>query len=138
METTTIADAAAPELSYPERIIRMLTDARDLLKQDGVWIQGDFARTPDGRPARPDTPGAVQFCTVGALHRVSANGLGYWGSDPIETVAYEYLDEVMDGPSDQLLSYWNDHPRRKVGSVIRLYNRAIRKVKQDCQDGVIC
>ena len=119
-------------LTYPERIVKALTDARDLLAQPGVWIQGDYAHGRDGTAHLTVSAGAVRFCALGALSKVCHDDQ----SLPHHR-AYDYLAEALPEPLTHTgrIGYWNDRPGRKVKSVIALYDRAIALVRRDQLNG---
>lgn len=94
----------------------LLRAARAKIADPKHWTQGELARDSGGRPVGPRNPGAVCWCSMGALEAISfldAKG------------ALRFLREAV--PDDELIksaTYFNDE--RKHGDVMGLFDRAIQ------------
>ena len=54
-------------------IARELKHAKALIKKKEHWIQGTFARDPEGIKCNPRSADAFQFCAVGALQHAKVS-----------------------------------------------------------------
>jgi len=99
----------------------VLRAARALLTEKG-WTQGAQARDAEGHTVSPMSPDAARFCALGALRHAAGS---YHVGDPVR--ALKATADCDPG----LLSRWNDRPRRKVGSVLALFDRTIRRLERE-------
>lgn len=102
-------------------IARELKHAKALIKKKEHWIQGTFARNPEGSKCNPRSADAFQFCAVGALRHTKTSVI----SDSFLS-AGSYLRlaaAVMTGDDLAETSTVNDSSTHK--EVMELYDIAI-------------
>lgn len=90
-----------------------LRAARALISDPAKWIQGDSARDGGGYTVSPRSSGAVQFCAVGAMERVSFGEKSYG--------TLEHAAGLLGG----FTTDYNDDPTRTHDDVMWMFDLAI-------------
>jgi hypothetical protein len=118
-------------------VLRRLTAARDLLSSRDNWVQGTEAQDTEGNDISADQPGAVRFCAVGAIRRVTFADAKRRGESTFNDSYYNELERRVNAEvsrdssisSDDIIDV-NDRPgghsRRRV---VSLFNRAIKTLE---------
>ncbi len=87
------------------------------------WCQYNHALDAQGRPTRATSPGAVQFCALGALAAVRS---------PRFQTLLSMLCSVLNGQYHQwTVSTYNDHPSRTQEEVLALFDKAIALAEEE-------
>ena len=92
----------------------ILKAARKLIEKPENWTKGAFARSAKGSRVRPVYKGAVCFCSIGALQKVSVGG-NY--TDAINFLRREVPEDCMG------VMAFNDS--RTHSEVLDLFSKAI-------------
>ena len=103
-------------------VLTVLSDARALLAEPGVWTQTSFARDAQGQPCESSSPEACQFCALGAIERAEHTRYGFamhWSASREALVA-----ALPQGALDSVMVF-NDNPTRTVDEVLALFDRAV-------------
>ena len=100
---------------------RLLMDAKALIQAPENWIKGKFARSAKGRPVRLDSPKACRFCAYGAVMHAADR-------TTVETTLD--ADRLIGEQTKSGLIPFNDAPSTTHPMVMRLFNRAIRRAKE--------
>ena len=100
---------------------RLLMDAKALIAKPENWNQLGFARSAANRQVGIFSPQAHKFCVWGALIRVA-------GMDSVP----EFMDAevLLFNTCDDHLAAFNDAPSTTHPMIIRLFNQAIRRAKE--------
>lgn len=117
--------------------LQLLKRARRLLSKKERWTQNHYARNAKGASRSPRGNSATCFCTIGAL----AHELGVPGdrvsSHPAGRVALDVLQQEMPvtymserHTNTEHIIIFNDTSSRKHIDVLRLYDRAIKKLEK--------
>jgi hypothetical protein len=102
-----------------------LTAARALLADPKDWTAETSGRTADGKPDRSeDLSGAVCFCSLGALWRIS----GRCGLTPAEDILTGIVRTTT--PFDNIVSF-NDDPATTHADILRVFDAAIARATQE-------
>jgi hypothetical protein len=97
----------------------VLIAAKYLLENIG-WCQGDFSNYQDGKP--------VSFCMLGAINHVEVSDIELtWEAKAL--LSQTILKNISI--DSQMLSDWNDNSARKKKDVIKLFDKAIRKLDKE-------
>lgn len=108
-------------------VSQVLEEAADLLAKPGAWTQGESARDRRGRPAATLGEGAVCFCAIGAINRVTQNT--YWLKDTPQA----FFDDFVEAPERGDLckaAAWNDAPGRTQPEVVAKLREAAALAKE--------
>ena len=100
-------------------VCRLLMDAKALIAKPENWNQNGFARSATNRQVDVFSPQAHKFCAWGAL---------IWAAGKDE--APEFVDAEMLLFNDLDLVTFNDAPTTTHPMIMRLFNRAIRRAKE--------
>lgn len=117
--------SALPFQSTPDRVIRVLQDARRLLASPERWCRGRLAQGCDGRHRKVVAPDVHSFCLEGAILCAASE-------DPAaEKDAQRVLREVIGIPRGccRALFDWNDALTRKHAEVIQALDDAIENAE---------
>jgi hypothetical protein len=96
----------------------VLIAAKYLLENIG-WCQGDFSNYQDGKP--------VSFCMLGAINHVEVSDFELiWEAKSL--LSQTILKNISE---PGIISDWNDKPARKKKDVIKLFDKAIRKLDKE-------
>lgn len=132
METTVLDTRNVCEQSQqdPVQQIRKLKLMKSLLKVEGAWTKGAYARDSGGSQADSDDVGACSFCVYGADHKV--------GHDipQLRNVRVLYLlnqyaranGAAMKLKYDDIMTM-NDHPATKKEDILRAIDWAIEQLE---------
>ena len=100
---------------------RLLMDAKALIAKPENWCKGTFAKSAKGRPVPIDSAKACRFCAYGAV--LHAEGKTYAGPP-------RQADMLLDTLTLGGLVHFNDAPTTTHPMVMRLFNKAIRRAKE--------
>ena len=100
---------------------RLLMDAKALINKPEHWIKGKYARSAKGREVDLGSPKARRFCASGAMLRAASTR-----DDSI----YRRANRILKGPTRSGLVAFNDAPSTTHAMVMRLFNAAIRRAKE--------
>jgi len=108
--------------NQPKSPREILLEAAELLEKPGAWTQKSAARDKQGRHVLFDEVGAVSFCMIGAISRISNNEY------PAYQDAKLALSRVVGRPG---IVTFNDAPGRTQSEVVT----ALRKAAESCGGG---
>lgn len=97
------------------KLIDALKETRRLIETVG-WTKGCAARDSSGNKVAPINKDAVCFCLHGAIERAVHHQ--YDDAQKVNRL----LRKLLGG---QLVSVWNDQPKRNLGEVLELLDSAI-------------
>ncbi len=100
---------------------RLLMDAKALIQNPENWVQGEFARSARGLKLDWWHVGACWFCAYGA---VLCAGQKLDVGVPIR------VSRLLDALAERELIQFNDAPTTTHPMVMRLFNKAIRRAKE--------
>lgn len=89
---------------------------QELFSDESRWSQGFFAETADGKHVNPENPLAVKFCLVGGYQKV-------YDENRWDEILFRLKNELKL-TSNESLSSWNDHPKRKIRDIVDLVKKA--------------
>ena len=101
---------------------RLLMDAQKLIRKPENWTKGTFARSASNRQVLPTSPRAQKFCSWGAIVRAAGDGREFLADDAL------FLLEKEMGTYNA--SLFNDAPSTTHPMIMRLFNKAIRRAKE--------
>ncbi len=101
---------------------RLLMDAKALIAKPENWIQGTFSRNVAGKAVPTYDIDACQFCASGALYHATK-----LICNSHYVVARKMLGDFV--PARRLISF-NDAPTTTHPMVVKLFNKAIRRAKE--------
>ena len=101
---------------------RLLMDAKALIAQEENWTKGTFARSASNRQVLITSPRAQKFCSWGAILRAAGDDREFLEHDAL------FLLEKETGTNNA--SLFNDAPSTTHPMVMRLFNKAIRRAKE--------
>lgn len=94
--------------------LEVLTQARELISDPARWTRGYMARNKSGDAVSEKSPGAVCWCSIGAMMAVA-------GSFPNEIyLAWDVLEQLT---GVGLLAYFNDNHTHE--QVMEMFDAAI-------------
>lgn len=117
-ETKAFERLVLGEDSESARVLAKLRQGRAKIKKN--WVQGDFAVDKDGDTVKVASEEAVGWCALGAVAVDRGRGVNGAGR-ALEVVLHPNWDDVTD---------FNDNDNTQQQDVVRLYDKAIKYVKQ--------
>ena len=103
---------------------RLLMDAKALIVRSENWCTGRLARGKNNVPANIFGAKATRFCPVGAIWRTD------WSTDSLRVVnAKSQLDKSLPGGWQNVPDF-NDAPTTTHPVIMRVFNKAIRRAKE--------
>jgi len=109
---------------------RLLMDAKASIARPKNWCQGPMAMSAKGNDVDVYGWRACRFCAVGAILRASHNriGLAELGGRLLPYAAIDVVDKQC--PDSLVTAAFNDAPTTTHPMVMRLFNQAIRRAKE--------
>lgn len=116
---------------------KVLKKARKLIKEVG-HCKGDLAVNVRGDSIDPIDPGAVAYCSFGAIHKVLNISDDPWIDNnlmKIKDVSY-YLSETIPGEVTRVwnkvgIDEYNDRPETTLKDIDRWFKRAVKLAEDD-------
>ena len=110
--------------------LQNLKALRKLFSGPETWIQGTPATDAKERCVNPDSPGAVCFCIMGGVSRVTCDQIGIKHLYVVDNTAYgdciTAIDKSIRGLGVQPgIAAWNDDPDRTYEDVMAVIDQAI-------------
>ena len=104
---------------------RLLMDAKALIARPENWCKGVLARSVNNRHTDVFSQKAFRFCGMGAVWRAA-------GSFESPSYAAEAIKCLADGFDQDryVLGAFNDAPETTHRDIMRLFNRAIKRAKE--------
>ncbi len=100
--------------------LELLKAARARIERPEAWTQGSWARDADGHRCAENAPGAVRWCSLGAIQ----------GPRQVVGDAEAALkDTLVDRGSSVAVSTFNDDPTRTHAEVLDLFDRTIARLE---------
>lgn len=112
--------------------IKVLKDAKHLLRTSDRWIQQHYATNEDGIPVSDYSDEAKCFCLVGAVSKAADNhNFQYLFSQSLcaEIMKSVRLVKVWFTPAAELIR-WNDGANRKYSEVIEALDITIKRLSK--------
>ncbi len=112
---------------------RLLMDAQKLISKEENWTKHELARGAAVHSIGVDIfgPGGRRFCSLGAIWRANyeRQGSGYDGYKVLHE-AISVLENSLVSHAELSLTMFNDAPTTTHHMVMRLFNKAIRRAKE--------
>jgi hypothetical protein len=109
-------------------VLKILTNARDLLRPRGAWIKGVWAITAKGNGTDATSRSAACFCADGALHR-AAKGRFRPSLGEARASLLNAANRIEPGFGWGSIICWNDSHARKKAEVLKAFKAAIEDRK---------
>lgn len=119
-----------------DAVIKALEDARGLIAKKDGWIRGALARTVDGHSTHYDDPGAVCFCSLGALYKAAKRAEVHnqaWLEQKMTAALAITIEEANPSsftqPADVIVSF-NDR-QDAAEPVLAAFDATIKRLKEE-------
>lgn len=107
--------------------VEVLSKVRDILSNEGRWIQEADAIDDGGRVVDALDPGACKWCLLGAFKLATKDDLPTWEPG---VLALEGILGISPQNTNETITHWNDDDDRSHAEVMALLNRAIEEEKR--------
>ena len=105
---------------------RLLMDAKALIKKPENWCKRRNARSVTNKPSYTTSPLACKFCAYSAVYRAYFNK---GCPSPDERSVHETRSLIRDVLDGSLIEF-NDAPETTHPMIMRLFNKAIKRAKE--------
>jgi hypothetical protein len=107
--------------------VKILKKAKKLIADPQHWTRGASARNAQGRGVIWNNPGAVSFCSIGALHHAAGPVKKDWRAVDRAFLMLKRAAETRD------IADFNDDPKTTHTDVMVAFDKAIRMAKEEAK-----